>query len=654
MPEVEFEFDGHTRRDNPSVRDMAIDVEAGKLYWTTNAVADVYPAKVSRSNLDGTNVEDLWVSQTSFPQGIDLDLSARKVYWTNDNQILRTDMEVPRSVEIIAEGIAAHGPVGAVALDVARGKVYWAGSQAFSGARIERANLDGSGREPFIGLMADAGVTDLAIDAARSQLYWSDYWHDTINRVNLDRSGREIVLRNGLTNPNGFTLDQRFPDNYIFGVLANDSDPDSDALTATLARSPQHGELTLNSDGSFRYVPAAGFVGVDTFTYFAGDGQSQSDLATVTIRVGNRPPVANADNYQIREDATLETTPDNGVLANDVDEQPSLLRAVLVDGPSHGTLNLSENGAFTYQPAANFFGEDTFTYRADDGESLSNLATVTISIESINDPPVAVPDQATVRQGQSLNFGASGLILNDFDPEGDRFEIVGVNATPATHGAVSFTDNMVVYTADADFTGDASFTYTVRDTNGGESTGIVQIRVLSSDESTAGRVNGLGTLDRLRRSFNFNVQSRATPEGDHLINGHLLFIDLAARLFFRSTDITSFQIDDDGRMASFSGVGMLNGRTGYTFTVHLADNATPNRGRDTFRIEITGRGLEYDSLDHAINGGRIDRLGEIRVRPERDAPRPIAEFIRGLLLAGMADEGRHETLVQQLAHSRTS
>jgi VCBS repeat-containing protein len=656
MPEVEFVFEGHTRRDNPSVRDLAIDVAAGKLYWTTNPVGGVYPGKVSRSNLDGSNIEDLWTSLSSFPHGIDLDLSARKVYWTNETQILRTDMEAPRTAQVIVDGIGQHNPVGALALDVSRGKIYWAGSQAFSGGNIARANLDGSARETFLTLHRDAGVTDLVIDAARGQLYWSDYWFDTINRVNLDRTGREVVLRDGLTNPYGLTLDQRFPVNYVYSVLANDDDADHDALGATVVRGPLHGELTLNPDGSFRYVPAAGFSGRDTFSYFAGDGQAQSSAATVTIHVGNPPPVANPDTYQIREDALLDLGPEGGVLANDTDDHPPSLRAVLVDEPSHGTLNLAPNGALVYQPDENFFGEDRFTYQADDGQSLSNVTTVTIRVVGINDPPIARPDQATVRQGQSINFGATGLLENDSDPEGDRFEIVAVHATPDTHGTVSFADQMVVYTPEPGFTGNASFNYAVRDANGGEATGMVQVRVepAPTEVNTPGSAHGLGSLDRARRLFNFNVHSRATGEGRHVISGQVFFVDLESRLFFRSTRITSFRIEPDGRIASFSGVGMLNGRNGYAFTVHVEDRASANRSGDRFRIEITGRGTDYDSLEHATNGGRIDRFGDIRVRPRNQLPRPTAHLARGLALVGWSNDGRYESLVERLAKARTA
>src|SRR5947208_1662305 len=70
------------------------------------------------------------------------------------------------------------------------------------------------------------------------------------------------------------------------GVLANDSDVDGDALSAVLVSNPSHGTLTLNGDGSLVYMPALNFNGIDSFTYKASDGQAQSGVATVTIKVG--------------------------------------------------------------------------------------------------------------------------------------------------------------------------------------------------------------------------------------------------------------------------------------------------------------------------------------------------------------------------------
>src|SRR5690606_33886749 len=76
------------------------------------------------------------------------------------------------------------------------------------------------------------------------------------------------------------TLNQVAP-----GVLANDSDPDMDLITAALVDGPAHGNLTLNPDGSFIYTPTPGFSGVDSFIYTANDGLVDSNLATVTITV---------------------------------------------------------------------------------------------------------------------------------------------------------------------------------------------------------------------------------------------------------------------------------------------------------------------------------------------------------------------------------
>ena len=67
------------------------------------------------------------------------------------------------------------------------------------------------------------------------------------------------------------------------GVLANDTDPDDDPLTAVLDENPQHGTLTLNDDGSFEYTPEAGYVGTDSFTYHANDGELDSNTVTVTL-----------------------------------------------------------------------------------------------------------------------------------------------------------------------------------------------------------------------------------------------------------------------------------------------------------------------------------------------------------------------------------
>ncbi|MCH8922641.1 MAG: tandem-95 repeat protein, partial [Planctomycetes bacterium] len=172
-------------------------------------------------------------------------------------------------------------------------------------------------------------------------------------------------------------------------ILDNDTDADGDALSAELDDDVQHGMLQLNSNGSFTYRPTEGFVGFDRFTYRARAAGDLSDPATVTIHV-NAIPVATGDDYQVDEDTTLSVNAAAGVLFNDSDLGGDELSAVLVDGPLHGTLDLSGDGSFSYTPSENFFGTDTFTYRASDGSLQSQVVSVSIDVVSVNDPPVAI------------------------------------------------------------------------------------------------------------------------------------------------------------------------------------------------------------------------------------------------------------------------
>src|SRR5262249_25619833 len=142
------------------------------------------------------------------------------------------------------------------------------------------------------------------------------------------------------------------------------------------------GTLALNANGSFTYTPAANYHGPDSFTYKANDGKVDSNLATVSITVNsvNDIPVALADSYSVLEDNTLTVPVATGVLANDSDADGDPLTAQLVASLSHGSLTLSADGSFTYTPAANFNGTDTFTYKARDGQADSAIATVTITV----------------------------------------------------------------------------------------------------------------------------------------------------------------------------------------------------------------------------------------------------------------------------------
>ncbi len=182
------------------------------------------------------------------------------------------------------------------------------------------------------------------------------------------------------------------------------------------------------------YTPDANYYGTDSFTYKANDGADDSNAATVAITVNpvNDVPIVTDDVY-----STNLLVAAAGILANDSDVDGDPLSAILVDGPSHGSLTLAADGSFIYTPDANYFGTDSFTYKANDGSADSNVATVAITVNAINDAPVAVDDSYRVDEDATLMVAAAGsspqnLVLNgDFEIPiaSSRYDVIHVGET---------------------------------------------------------------------------------------------------------------------------------------------------------------------------------------------------------------------------------
>lgn len=162
------------------------------------------------------------------------------------------------------------------------------------------------------------------------------------------------------------------------GVLKNDSDVNRDPLTAVLASTPATGTLTLRADGSFDYDAPAAQSGEFKFTYRASDGEFESELETVTIRV-NSSPVGVAETYECDRYGSLSVAAP-GLLANDSDPEGGPITAIVAEDPKAGTLSLAPDGGFTYAPAAGFSGVDSFKYRVKDETGLTS-APIQVVIE---------------------------------------------------------------------------------------------------------------------------------------------------------------------------------------------------------------------------------------------------------------------------------
>jgi VCBS repeat-containing protein len=244
------------------------------------------------------------------------------------------------------------------------------------------------------------------------------------------------------------------------GVLANDSDPDGDGLTASLVTGPTSAtSFALNANGSFSYRPVADHQGPDSFSYRAFDGTGYSAAVTVTIDVTQVPdaPAATDDAYAISEDGSLVAGAP-GVLGNDTDADGDPLTASMVTTTAHGSLSLAADGSFTYAPAGNYHGTDTFTYTAADGTSSSVAATVTFTVLPVNDPPQPAADSAGVIAGDSVLVD---VVANDSDVDGDALSLVSVG-TPS-HGTAAIEGSRIRYVAAAGYVGTDTFRYRVGD-----------------------------------------------------------------------------------------------------------------------------------------------------------------------------------------------
>lgn len=187
------------------------------------------------------------------------------------------------------------------------------------------------------------------------------------------------------------------------GVLANDADPDGDALAPAVATAPSHGTLALGADGSFTYTPDPGFSGADAFSYTATDPDGASDTATValTVTAVNDAPQAGDDAYSTGHNTTL-SVPAPGVLGNDADPDGDALSAGSPSDPAGGGVALNPDGSFTYTPDAGFTGTDSFTYVATDPAGAAATATVVVSVAPPPGADLSVsvsddPDPAKVR-----------------------------------------------------------------------------------------------------------------------------------------------------------------------------------------------------------------------------------------------------------------
>ncbi|MDA7511232.1 Ig-like domain-containing protein, partial [Verrucomicrobia bacterium] len=366
------------------------------------------------------------------------------------------------------------------------------------------------------------------------------------------------------------------------GVLGNDNiGRNGGTLSVSSNTNPNNGSLILNSDGGLSYTPNPSFNGVDTFEYTITDATGLTDTATVTITIApvNDVPIAVDDSYIVDEDQVLTVALGNGVLVNDsIGGDGGNLVVSSNTNPTNGSLNLSADGSLTYTPNPNFNGADSFTYTIADADGSEAIATVSITVNPVDDLPVAVDDAYSVDEDVTLTVDAANGVLTNDSIGGDG-GVLSVNSnTNPSNGTLSLSGNgSLAYTPNFNFSGTDVFTYTIEDADGSSATATVTITVNPLPD-------GPGAVDD---EYFVNQGATLTVAlGSGVLQNDLLGGDGGALVVTGNTNPAngSVTLNADGSLSYTPNAG-FNGSDTFDYTIDNGSGLT-----DTARVTITVEG----------------------------------------------------------------
>jgi hypothetical protein len=366
----------------------------------------------------------------------------------------------------------------------------------------------------------------------------------------------------------------------VINVTANDTDPDGDTLTVSAA-STATGAVSP-SGGNVIYAPPLNFVGQATINYTITDGNGGSDSAIVTVTVTNQNDSPNAvdDTATVEEDSSNNVIP---VTANDTDLDGDTL-TVSSASASNGSATPS-GGNVLYTPNADFNGQDTITYTVTDGNGGSDSAIVSVTVNNVNDPPVANDDTANVEEDSGNN--TIDVTANDTDADDDTLT---VTAASAANGTATPSGGNVIYAPDENFFGQDTINYTISDGNGGTDSAVVNVTVASVEDPPEA----------------FDDAPPAIDEGGS-INGTFNVLDN----------------DDNPETTPMSAVLVTGPANASSFALN---------GDGTFVYTHDGGETTSDSFTYQANNGQLSNTAtvSITINPVNDAPAFIGVLPPGL------------------------
>ena len=390
--------------------------------------------------------------------------------------------------------------------------------------------------------------------------------------------------------PIALSADIETDEDVVASIGLSGSDPeDGDAVEFALASTPANGSASLDGDTA-GYSPNSNWFGNDSFTFHAVDTEGlASDEATVNIRVAsvNDLPIAHSATVQTDEDEPAIVT----LSATDV-EDGSIDDFVVVTEPLHGSVALEQAEA-TYLPDENWHGVDHFRFSAVDSEGgVSEEASVSLTVSSVNDAPVAVSIDASTEEDTEVTVTLSGSDVED--GEGVRFEVV----TSPSHGTNDIDAGTVSYRPDQDWFGEDSFRYRVVDSED-----------LASEEATA--TISVASVNDVPLADSASVQTGVDETASIVLTGD--DVEDAGELTFSiASEPSNGSVTLDSHIATYTPDQGWSGTDTFGFTVTDSDGAASAEALITISVDdsnhipvadpVSAETLEDDSVAIRLSG----------------------------------------------------
>ncbi|TLX47714.1 hypothetical protein C1E24_07250, partial [Pseudoalteromonas phenolica] len=329
--------------------------------------------------------------------------------------------------------------------------------------------------------------------------------------------------------------------NNLYSFTPQATDIENDTLTFSISNQPAWAEFDI-ATGTLSGTPSREDEGVySNIVISVSDGDAQAALNSFDIEVQfvNNQPMANDMAISVNEDGTTSFTADTS------DEDGDTVTISISRQPVSGTLVL-QGSTFTYTPLSNFNGLDSFSYIANDGSIDSSAGEVNITVNAVNDLPLAVND-SFIFESQANNTYTFDVLANDTDAdEGDVLTIIGAKASV---GAVSIVDSELSYQAEAETQGLIVIDYLIEDSQKARSKATAQLQINSAPVNTLPVVsvpadvtaNATGLFTKVALGTATATDSNGNSIAVSLVDGTTLFAPGAHFVYWQATDSQGLQ-----------------------------------------------------------------------------------------------------------------